>query len=345
MRAVSKLAAARRRGPDASTARTLSVVVPIHNEAGHIAALTRRVGAVLDRLACEAEILFVDDGSTDDGAERVRAERAIDRRVKLVRLSRNFGKEQALAAGLAFAGGDAVVLIDGDLQHPPELIADLVRLWSQGFDVVYGVRADRRDERPARRWATQLFYRLFGRIGIVPLPDGAGDFRLLDRRVVDVLNALPERTRFSKGLFAWVGFRQTGVPYDVAPRANGRSRFSALKLAAAALDGLTSFSLVPLRLCTALGAAISLVSVAYAFWTVAKTLLYGSDWPGYPSLIVAVLFMGGVQLLSLGIIGEYVGRIFLEVKRRPLFVVADQVGLDARLAATPAAVEPESLSV
>jgi polyisoprenyl-phosphate glycosyltransferase len=314
----------------------LSVVVPLYNEAQALEPLVRRLGRVLDRLDLPAEMLFVDDGSVDGTLGRLRALRATDRRVKAVSFSRNFGKEVALAAGLRYARGRAVVLMDGDLQHPPEVIERFVERWREGYQVVYGQRVGRETDGRLRRWLSPLYYRGFAALTGITLPEGAGDFRLLDRRVVEVLNSFPERTRFTKGLYAWVGFRQAGVPYTVADRVAGRSGWSLRALWRLALDGITAFSTLPLRMWTYVGGLISLVAIGYAAYFTLRTLLLGVDVPGYPSLIVAVMFFSGVQLIGLGVIGEYISRVFTEVKRRPLYVVADKVGVDDEPEALPA---------
>jgi glycosyltransferase involved in cell wall biosynthesis len=304
----------------------ISVVVPVYREADNVAPLCRRLVPVLERITAHFEILFVDDGSTDDTLAAVRAENARDPRVHAISFSRNFGKEIAIAAGLDHAGGEAVVIMDADLQHPPETIERFVELWRQGYVMVYGQRTDRVGESKVKRGFTHVFYRLFARFGETSLPKGAGDFRLIDRTGVETLRALGERARFSKGLYAWIGFKQTGVPFTVEERQFGTTKWSFRRLFRFAFDGITSFSTVPLRVWTYLGLLISLVSIATAVYFAVRTLLYGSDVPGYPSLIVSVMFFSGIQLMSLGIIGEYVGRIFAEVKRRPLYVVADRIG-------------------
>ena len=251
---------------------------------------------------------------------------ARDSRVRVVALSRNFGKEIALAAGLDHARGDAVVPIDADLQHPPELVRDLVAKWREGNDVVIALRRDRATDSAPRRLASDLFHRLFARVSVVPVPRGAGDFRLMSRAVVDALRAMPERTRYMKGMYAWVGFRTATVDYDVEERAAGDSRFGLLKLWRLALDGIISFSALPLRLSSFLGALFALVALAYGAWLVVRTMVHGIDVPGYASLMAVVLFLGGVQLLSLGVIGEYLGRVYDEVKARPLYVVRSRLG-------------------
>ncbi|HEX2555818.1 MAG TPA: glycosyltransferase family 2 protein [Microvirga sp.] len=304
----------------------LSVVIPVYNEGANIGPLCARIAPVLDRVTDRWEIVFVDDGSADDTLEQVRAESARDPRIGAVSFSRNFGKEIALAAGLDHARGEAVVIMDADLQHPPEMIETFVERWRQGYVMVYGQRTDRSTETRLKRTSARLFYRLFERFGETSLPEGAGDFRLIDRRGVEVLRALGERARFSKGLYAWIGFKSTGVPFAVEERRHGATKFSFRKLFRFAFDGITSFTTVPLRVWTYLGGLVSVGAIATAIYFAVRTLVFGTDLPGFPSLIVSVMFFSGVQLMSLGVIGEYVGRIFAEVKRRPLYVVAERIG-------------------
>lgn len=304
----------------------VSLVVPCYNEAAGLASFWARASDALDALGVPAEAVFVDDGSRDATFAVLSALAARDARVRIVALSRNFGKEVALAAGLDHAAGDAVVPIDADLQHPPELLHELVARWREGCDVVIALRRDRATDSAARRLASDLFHRLFARVSAVAVPRGAGDFRLMSRPVVDALRSMPERTRYMKGMYAWVGFRTATVDYDVAERAAGGSRFGLVKLWRLALDGIVSFSALPLRMSSFLGALFALVALAYGVWLVARTLAHGVDVPGYASLMVVVLFLGGVQLLSLGVIGEYLGRVYDEVKARPLYVVRARVG-------------------
>jgi glycosyltransferase involved in cell wall biosynthesis len=280
----------------------------------------------LSRITPDWEILFVDDGSADDTLVQIKARSAAEPRIGAISFSRNFGKEIAIAAGLDHARGQAVVIMDADLQHPPEMIETFVDRWREGYVMVYGQRTDRSSETRLKRNSAHLFYRLFERFGETSLPEGAGDFRLIDRKGVEVLRELGERARFSKGLYAWIGFKSIGVPFDVEGRRYGTSKFSSRKLFRFAFDGITSFTTVPLRIWTYLGIVISFLSILTALYFFVRTILFGTDLPGFPSLIVSVMFFSGVQLMSLGIIGEYVGRIFAEVKRRPLYVVAERVG-------------------
>ena len=308
----------------------LSVVIPVFREADNVGPLCARLIPVLETITSDFEIVFVDDGSPDATLAAIRHENAADPRVVAVSFSRNFGKEIAIAAGLDQARGQAVVIMDADLQHPPETITTFVERWREGYTMVYGQRTDREGESALKRGFARIFYRLFRNFGETTLPEGAGDFRLIDRKGVQVLRAIGERARFSKGLYAWIGFRSTGVPFTVEDRQHGRSSFNFRRLLHFGLDGLTSFSTVPLRIWTYLGGLVSLAAIGAAFFVVIRTLLFGSDVAGYPSIIVSITFFAGVQLMSLGVIGEYVGRIFAEVKRRPLYVIGDQVGIEAR---------------
>jgi polyisoprenyl-phosphate glycosyltransferase len=307
----------------------ISVVIPVYNEGPNIGPVCARLTPVLDRVAGSWEIVFVDDGSEDDTLERIRAESARDGRIGAVSFSRNFGKEIALAAGLDHVRGRAVVIMDADLQHPPEMIETFVARWREGYVMVYGQRTDRSDETRIRRGSAHLFYRLFERFGEIGLPEGAGDFRLIDRTGVEVMRTLGERARFSKGLYAWIGFKATGVPFVVGDRQHGATKWSFRRLFRFAFDGITSFSTAPLRIWTYIGGLVSIASIVTAIVFAVNTLLYGTDVPGFPSIFVSVMFFSGIQLMSLGIIGEYVGRIFAEVKRRPLYVVAERIGAAA----------------
>ncbi len=310
----------------------LSVVVPVYNEADNLEALVARLVPVLERIATSHEILFIDDGSSDDSMARLRDIHARDPRCRAVSFSRNFGKEIAIAAGLDHARGQAVIIIDADLQHPPEVIETFVARWREGYKNVYGTRIDRNADSPLRRMLTRRFYALFESFGETGLPDGAGDFRLLDRQAVEALKSMPERARFSKGLYAWIGFKSIGVPFDVAERHSGTTKFSYGKLTRFALDGLMSFSTLPLKVWTYIGLAVSAFSLLAALYYILQTIFHGIDVPGYASLIVSIMFFAGVQMLSLGILGEYIGRIFAEVKRRPLYLVAERLEDEASVA-------------
>jgi glycosyltransferase involved in cell wall biosynthesis len=304
----------------------IGVVIPVYNEADNIEGLVRRLVPVLERVAASFVVVFVDDGSRDGTMEALRRANAADPRLTAVSFSRNFGKEIAIAAGLDHCEADAVVIMDADLQHPPEVIEAFVAKWREGYKNVYGQRTDRLTESATRRMFARNFYKMFSLFGETPLPEGAGDFRLLDRQAVIALRSMGERARFSKALYAWIGFKSVGVPFDVAERASGVSKFDIGKLTRFALDGLMSFSTLPLKVWTYVGLLVSVVALAMALSFIVQTLVYGVDVPGYASLIVSVTFLGGIQLLSLGVLGEYIGRIFAEVKRRPLYLVAERLG-------------------
>jgi glycosyltransferase involved in cell wall biosynthesis len=308
----------------------LSLVVPIHNESSSLDHFFARLLPVLESLGCASEIICVDDGSNDDTLERLLAIRERLPNLKVLSLSRNFGKDVALSAGLEHVMGAAVVPIDADLQDPPELIERMVAKWREGFDVVYATRLRREGESILRRLSARYFYRVFDRITDVPIPPDTGDFRLLDRRVVDVLVRLPERTRFMKGLFAWVGFRQTALNYDRPERHAGSTKWSYWRLWNFALDAITSFSSVPLKVWSYVGVVVSIFAFMYALFLAGLTIIRGVVVPGYASIMVAVLFLGGVQLITLGIIGEYLARVYNEVKGRPLYLVRGRWGFGHR---------------
>ena len=317
-----------RRAPRRAKGRLLSLVVPMHNEAPVLETLFHRLDDAVGGLGLRLEILCVDDGSRDDTLAMLRARAAVDRRIRVLALSRNFGKEAALTAGLEAASGDLVVPLDADLQDPPELIGEFVRLWEQGYDVVYGVRTDRTSDTMAKRVSADLFYRFFNWLSDYPIPASTGDFRLMDRVVVDALKRLPERNRFMKGLFAWVGFRQVGVPYVRPARMAGNTSWGYRRLFRFALDGLTAFSTLPLRVWTMVGAVAALLAVAAAVFLILRVLLVGRDVPGYASLLVVVLFGFALQMIALGVLGEYIGRMYQEVKGRPTYLVKDRIGFD-----------------
>ncbi|WP_454885706.1 glycosyltransferase family 2 protein [Sphingomonas oryzagri] len=307
----------------------LTILVPVKDEEEGIAPFVSRVSAILDALNEPEgwEILFVDDGSRDRTLAEVAVQHARDPRIRCVSLSRNFGKEAALSAGLDHAAGRAVIPLDVDLQDPPEVIADMVRSWREGFDVVYGVRRSRESDSLPKRLTADLYYRAHNYLSADKIPEHAGDFRLLDRKVVDVIRLMPERNRFMKGLFAWAGFHQTAVYYDRAEREVGSTKFNYWKLWTLALDGITSGSTLPLRVWSYLGGLVAVGTLVYALYLVVRTVFHGGDVPGYPSLMVAILFFGSVQLISLGVLGEYVGRILVETKHRPIYVVRETIGV------------------
>ncbi len=299
----------------------LSIVVPAYNEEAVLPEFHRRTSAVLDGLDMDAEVIYVNDGSKDGTLQVLRQLRAQDPRVGIVDLSRNFGKEIALTAGLDVARGDAAIVIDADLQDPPELIPELLRKWQDGYDVVYAQRESRAGESVTKKATAYAFYRLIQRMSRVKIPADTGDFRLLSRRALDALKQLREQHRFMKGLFAWIGFPQVGVPYRRDPRFAGDTKWNYWRLWNFALDGITSFSIAPLKVASYLGLSIAAFAFFYAMWIIAKTLIWGDPVPGFPTLIVVVLFLGGMQLMFLGVIGEYLGRMFDEAKRRPLYLL------------------------
>ncbi|MDQ3074372.1 MAG: glycosyltransferase family 2 protein [Pseudomonadota bacterium] len=310
----------------------LSLIIPVKDEEEAIPMFLARVVPILEALddpaARSFELLFVDDGSTDRTWAVLREAHARDTRVRGLSLSRNFGKEAALSAGLDRAHGLAVIPIDVDLQDPPEAIAPLIAKWRDGFDVVYGVRDNRESDSLPKRLTADLYYRAHNWLSSDKIPEHAGDFRLLDRRVVDVIKAMPERNRFMKGLFAWAGFKSAAISYHREERKVGTTKFNYWRLWTLAVDGITSASTVPLRVWSYLGASVALGALGYAIFIVVRTLTSGIEVPGYASMMVAVLFLGGLQLLSLGVLGEYVGRILTEVKHRPLYVLRESIGSD-----------------
>ena len=300
----------------------LSIVIALHNEEQAIAALFTELSLIEVQLDCRVEYVCVNDGSTDGTLALLRDKMQHMPNLTIVDLARNFGKEAAMTAGLAQAHGDAILVIDADLQDPPSLIPEFMVKWREGFDVVYGVRASRDSDTLLKRTTAAMFYNLFNRVANTQIPHGAGDFRLMDRRVVQALLSLPERNRFMKVLFSWVGFQQTGVEYVRESRVAGRSSFNYPRLVNFAIDGLTSFSILPLRLASMAGILISIVGFAYAAYLVLRTMVQGVDVPGYASIMVVVMFLGGVQLICLGFIGEYLGRLYVEAKGRPLYIIA-----------------------
>jgi glycosyltransferase involved in cell wall biosynthesis len=302
----------------------ISIVCPFYNEALGVGAFFSRLIPVLDRLEEAYEVICVNDGSRDGTLAALLAMRALHPSVRVIDLSRNFGKEAALTAGLDAARGDAVIPIDVDLQDNPALITKLVEEWKRGFEVVLAKRADRRTDSFAKRLTAFLFYRLHNSISSEPvLPENVGDFRLMDRKVVEAIKQLPERRRFMKGIFAWVGFRSTTVEYVRDSRFVGKSRFTGWKLWNFALEGITSFSTAPLRIWTYLGLAVASLAFVYAGFIIMRTVIHGIDVPGYASLLAVTLFLGGIQLIGLGVLGEYLGRVYSEAKQRPIYIVRE----------------------
>ncbi len=300
---------------------TLAVVVPAYNESEGLREFHRRLAAVFDVLDLAASVLYVDDGSRDDTWQVMESLRAADPRVATLRLSRNFGKELAMTAGLDHVDADVVVMIDADLQDPPELIPDFVARWREGYDVVYGTRATRAGETAFKKFTSAAFYRVMERLSDRPIPRDTGDFRLMSRRVIDALRQLRERQRFMKGLFTWVGYRQTSLVYHRDPRFAGGSKWNYWRLWNFALEGITSFSSAPLKLATYVGVCSALLAFVFGLVVFAKALLLGDPVRGYPSLMVVILFLGGIQLMALGVIGEYLGRTYVESKQRPLYLI------------------------
>ncbi len=298
----------------------VSVVAPCFNEETVLAAFHARLTAVMDGVGLPWTVIYVDDGSTD-ATRRVAESLAKDPRVAVLGLSRNFGKEAATTAGLDHAPGAAVIVIDADLQDPPEVIPELIAVWQEGVDVVYAQRRVRQGETWLKRVTATGFYRLMAGVGDVALPRDTGDFRLMSRRAVDALGQLRERHRFMKGLFAWIGFPSRAVPYDRAPRFAGSSKWNYWRLWNFALEGITGYTVLPLKVATYFGLLIAVFAGIYGLAIVARTLIYGADVPGYPSLLAVILFLGGAQLTTLGVIGEYLGRVFNETKNRPLYLV------------------------
>ena len=305
---------------------TLSCVIPCLNEQANLGVLLPELLAVLARQDCTPEIIVVDDGSTDGTPDLMRHWTTLHPEIVYLRLSRNFGKEAALTAGLDVARGDAVVCMDADMQHPPDMIPVMLARWRAGVHMVYAVRATRHDESWFKRIGTRVFYALMRTPEGLGVPPNAGDFRLMDRAVVDALKRLPERDRFMKGLFAWVGFQSEAMPYIPPQRLHGVSRFRPLKLLRFAVDGLTAFTTWPLRLLSLLGACLALLAFLYGIFIVVTYLLYGEEVQGWATLITVILFFAGVNLMSLGVVGEYIARIFTEVKGRPVYLLRERAG-------------------
>ena len=316
----------------------LTVIVPVFNEGAVLETFHERLCQVLDGLDLRSEVQYINDGSSDDSLRKLMALRERDPRVAVINLSRNFGKEIAMAAGLDAARGDAVVIIDADLQDPPELITKFVAEWRAGFDVVYGQRAVRDGETATKKATAYIFYRVIERMSRVKIPVDTGDFRLLSKRAVEALRQLREQHRFMKGLFAWIGYPARAVLYQRDPRFAGVTKFNYWKLWNFALEGVTSFTIAPLKMATYMGLLVACGAFLYGLSIVYRTIAYGNPVAGYPSLMVVILFLGGVQLMGIGIIGEYLGRMFDETKRRPLYIVQD--AFTAQAAAAGAADSP-----
>ncbi len=301
----------------------LSLLIPIFNEADVVPLLLKELYQVLNRVSLTWEIVFIDDGSTDQTLNLLQSYSNTDERIVIVELSRNFGKEAALTAGFDICRGRAAIPMDADLQDPPDLIPDLVDKWQRGYDVVNAVRRSRRDDSLVKRFSAYIFYRMISRLSPVNLPVDTGDFRLLSRAVIEALKRMPERRRYMKGMFAWVGFKSIEVSYDRKARVAGKTNWNYFKLLNFAVEGITSFSSAPLRLAMYLGLVVALLSIIYAGIVVFKTIVWGESVAGYPSLMVALLFIGAMQLICIGIIGEYIGRVYDESKRRPIYLIKD----------------------
>lgn len=309
----------------------LSVVIPVLNEAGLLESLLQKLIPVLVETKMTFDVIFVDDGSTDATLPNLRAAHARDPRIKVIALSRNFGKEVAVAAGLKYASGDAVVVMDSDLQHPPEVIPTFLAKWREGFDVVYGQRVDRQADSLWRRVGARIFYRMFHHLSGTELQANSCDFRLFSARAAAAINRMGERKRYNNGLFAWIGYPAVGVPFTMPPRiSGGQSRWAPIRLLRFALDGLASFSTIPLRVWSVLGLTISAIAFVYMSLVMIKTIAFGDPVRGYPTLMVTILFFSGIQLISLGVIGEYLGRVYDEVKARPLYLVREELGFEQR---------------
>lgn len=302
----------------------ITVMVPAYNEAKNIAQTLQNICEVLQQMSPYWDIVVVDDGSRDRTAHVVQS--LVEAcRVTLVRFSRNFGKENAISAGLSHASGDLVICMDADGQHASELMLTMLKKWREGYDMVYAVRQDRAQESSFKLWGSRLFYRMMSASSHIEIPRDAGDFRLMDRKVVDALCALPERNRFMKGIYAWVGYKSIGIPYTPLPRLHGESAYSKLKLIALAWTGITGFSVLPLRLASLIGAILAIIAFAYGAIVVIDTLFFHESVPGWPTVVASMMFFAGVQLLFIGVLGEYLARVYDEVKGRPPYIVAEVI--------------------
>ncbi len=300
----------------------ISIIIPCYNEQEVINICHEAVTKVIDDMPFDFEIIYINDGSKDNTLELLTEIYKSDDRVKVINLSRNFGKEAALTAGIDYSKGDAIIVLDADLQDPPSLIPDMVKMWKDtNADVVYGQRLQRDGETWLKKMSAKAFYRVINYISATDVPMNTGDFRLMNRRSVEALNKLREHHRFMKGMFAWIGYKQVPFQYNREARAAGRTKWDYLKLSNLAMEGITGFSIVPLRIATIFGFLISLFAFAFGTYTMLKTLIFGADWPGYASLMIMITFLSGIQLLTIGILGEYIGRIFGETKNRPLYLL------------------------
>jgi len=301
--------------------KKIAIVIPAYNEEDNVEIAYKRLKEVLDFTNYDYELIFVDDGSKDNTLSKLLELYEKDKKVKVISLSRNFGKEIALSAGLDYVDADAVIPFDVDLQDPPEVIPKLIAKFEEGYDVVNAVRIKREGETFLKRFTSKAFYKIINILSDIEIPQDVGDFRLISKAALNAVKQIRERKRFMKGIFAWVGFKTTSVYYERAPRYAGKTKWNYFKLINLAIEGITSFSIAPLRLASLLGLFVSFVAFLYAMWIIIQKLVYGNPVKGYPSIMVAILFLGGVQLITIGIIGEYVGRIYEEVKQRPLYIV------------------------
>jgi polyisoprenyl-phosphate glycosyltransferase len=307
---------------DEEILKKITILVPAYNEQDVLFQLYNRLKDVINQIHYyEFEVLFVNDGSKDNTIEIIKSLRNSDKQVSYINLSRNFGKEIAMIAGLDYASGDAVIIIDADLQDPPELIPEMISYWEDGYDDIYAKRKSRYGEGWFKKWTSKAFYQILQKIAKIPIQEDTGDFRLLDRRCVEALKQLRETQRYTKGMFSWIGYKKKEILFDRDPRAAGETKWNYLRLFDLAIEGITSFTTSPLRISSFFGFIISVFAFIYMIWIILKTLLFGEAVAGYPSLMTVILFLGGIQLLSLGIIGEYLGRIFNETKNRPLYFV------------------------
>lgn len=307
--------------------KQISCVVPIYNEETIIAEFIAALDTTLKQLTYSYEIVLVDDGSQDNTQAIIQQLRS-QYSFRYIRFSRNFGKEKAISAGLDHARGDAIILMDGDFQHPLELLSEFIAKWEEGYDMVYAVRQNRADESWLKRTCAKTFYQFTSRINRVNIPANAGDFRLLDRKIVDSLQKLPERNRFMKGLYSWVGFKQVAVPFEVQPRKAGSSQWNFYSLIDLAITGITSFTAFPLRLIALGGIGVATLAIVYAAWIIISTLIFGIQTPGWATIVTAITFFGGLQLFALGVVGEYIGRVFDEVKHRPHYIIDEEASFD-----------------
>jgi polyisoprenyl-phosphate glycosyltransferase len=305
----------------------ISCVIPVYNESANLSQLIKKIDDTVIQCSPHYELVFVDDGSTDDSAALI-ASMINDYPIRLLQFSRNFGKEQAITAGLEHAHGDIIILMDADGQHPTRMIPKFFDHWQQGYDMVYGIRQNRNEESFLKRSGTHLFYKLLHLTSKTPIEENAGDFRLMDRRFVDALRTLPERNRFMKGLYSWVGFKTVGLPFTVNKRHKGKSSFSIIKLVHLATTGITSFTTLPLHIWLFFGAIISLSSILFGTYILFETLYYGADLPGWATLVVLFTFLNGITLLSIGILGKYIANIYSEVKLRPCYIIGHRIDYD-----------------